>query len=196
VEVAEDGPAGVAKFLSWRPHLIWMDLKLPGMDGLEAARHIRAMEGGRDVKIVALTAYAFSEQREEALAAGMDDFVRKPFQPETIFECLARHLSVRYLYVEGAWPSDGEPLSTEALAQMPVELRQELIGAVISLEVEKVTQLIGRVSERDPDLGRALARAANRLAYTHILQALKSVQGIAPAQATVSGTSMAGQEPI
>ena len=56
------------------------------MDGLEAARRIRALEGGREVKIAAITASVFREERDQVMAAGMDDFVRKPFREEEIFD--------------------------------------------------------------------------------------------------------------
>lgn len=51
------------------------------MDGKEAVKRIRALNGGLDVKIVAVTASAFDSDRDELLAAGVDDFVRKPYQP-------------------------------------------------------------------------------------------------------------------
>jgi CheY-like chemotaxis protein len=93
VQVAEDGARGVEMFRSWLPHLIWMDLRLPVMDGMEAARKIRALDGGRHVKIIALTASAFAQQREEVLAAGLDDFLRKPYRRGEVFDCMARHPS-------------------------------------------------------------------------------------------------------
>ena len=87
-QVCNDGATGIEKFVTWRPHFIWMDWRLPGMDGLEVTRRIRELDGGRNVKIAILSAFAFNEYRDEALAAGVDDFVSKPFQAEKIFECL------------------------------------------------------------------------------------------------------------
>ncbi len=60
------------------------------------------MDGGRKLKIAILSAFAFAEYRNEALAAGVDDFVTKPFQPKDILDCLARHLGVRYRFQETA----------------------------------------------------------------------------------------------
>jgi signal transduction histidine kinase/ActR/RegA family two-component response regulator len=105
VRAAETGESGVDVFQSWRPHLIWMDRRLPLMDGLEATRSIRALDGGRDVKIVGVSASVFASEREEMLAAGLDDFVRKPYLPNEIFDCMARHLNVSYHW------SDAAPLS-------------------------------------------------------------------------------------
>ncbi len=96
--MTEDGASCVELFKEWRPHLIWMDVRMKGMDGLEATRRIRTLEGGREVKIVALTASAFKKERDDIMASGMDDFIRKPYRPEEIFDCLTRHLGVRFVY--------------------------------------------------------------------------------------------------
>jgi signal transduction histidine kinase/DNA-binding response OmpR family regulator len=69
--------------------LVLMDLHLPGMDGLEATRRIRALEGAGSVPIIALTANASNEDREACLAAGMDAFVVKPFDRETLEQAIA-----------------------------------------------------------------------------------------------------------
>src|SRR5204862_6420750 len=90
VRVAEDGAQAVEAFSAWRPHFIWMDLRLPVIGGLEAARRIRELDGGREVKIVAATASAFSSQREEVLAEGFDNFFRKPYRREEIIDYMAQ----------------------------------------------------------------------------------------------------------
>ncbi|MFA6922082.1 MAG: PAS domain-containing protein, partial [Gallionella sp.] len=98
--IAENGEQALALFQSWQPHLIWMDRRMPVMDGIEATRRIRGLSGGSDVKIVAVTASAFTEQRDEMLAAGMDDFVRKPYRFNEIYECLSKQLGVHYTYAD------------------------------------------------------------------------------------------------
>ena len=149
------------------------------MDGVEAMRHIRALDGGREVKIAAVSASVFAGQQGEVLAAGLDDFVRKPYRPGDIFDCLARHLGVRYRYLEARPASREEPaaaLPREAFATLPAELRAELRDALIALRVERIEEMIVRVRERDSALGAALARCADRLAYTAIFQALEGGQ--------------------
>src|SRR4029079_16727870 len=81
-----DGGQAIETFSTWRPQFIWMDLRLPVLGGLEAARQIRELEGGREVKIAALTASVFDSQREEVITSGFDDFVRKPYRSREIFE--------------------------------------------------------------------------------------------------------------
>jgi signal transduction histidine kinase/CheY-like chemotaxis protein len=176
VRVAEDGAQGVEMFRSWQPHLIWMDLRLPVKGGLEVTREIRAMDGGREVKIVALTASAFARQRDEVLAAGMDDFLRKPYRPGEIFDCMARHLGVRYLFREASRVFAPDPVAAlrpEALAMLPERLREELAQALVRLDPGPIAEVIGRISEQDAQLGAALANCADRLAYTEILNALE-----------------------
>ena len=127
--MAEDGKEAIAVFEDWRPHLIWMDMRMPVMDGYEATRRIRALPGGDAVKIAAVTASVFEEQREEILASGCDDLVRKPFREHKIFEAMARLLDVEYIYEQaGEAPARAEEIDLTAgmLADLPSDLRQAL----------------------------------------------------------------------
>jgi hypothetical protein len=136
----------------------------------------------------------FAGQQGEVLAAGLDDFVRKPYRPGDIFDCLARHLGVRYRRLEGRPASREEPaaaLPREAIATLPTELRAELRDALVALRVDRIEEMIVRVRERDPALGAALARCADRLAYTAIFQALESN---APAESRLQPGLAAPQE--
>ena len=173
VRMATDGAQGVEIFREWRPQFIWMDLRMPVMDGFEAVRQIRGMEGGREVKIAAVTASVFAGERSDVLAVGFDDFIRKPYRPEAIFDCMMRQLGVRYRRAEVLPATPGE-LRREDLAALPEELRRELANAVISLDRELIAGVIQRVSERDAGLGVVLTQHADRLAYTAMLNAVES----------------------
>ncbi len=180
VKVAQDGCAGVEIFEQWKPHFVWMDRRMPVMDGVEATRRIRSMPGGREVKIAMLTASVFEELRAEVLAAGTDDFVRKPYRSQEIFDCMGRHLDVRYVH-ESPGPA-GSPevigaLDLGALGRLPEQLRQELMDALILLDVTDVFQLIQRASEQDAGLGKTLGDYASRFDYTPILEALRTFAG-------------------
>jgi signal transduction histidine kinase/DNA-binding response OmpR family regulator len=175
VRVAENGAQGVQQFREWRPQFIWMDLRMPVMDGIEATRRIRACEGGREVKIAAVTASGYASRRSEILAGGMDDYVRKPYRPAEIFECMARHLGVRYVVSEGsARPDNGRAgeLTAEDLAALPDELRTELRDALITLNPAPISTAIERISRENRALGLILARYANGYSYSRIFDAL------------------------
>jgi CheY-like chemotaxis protein len=98
VQEATNGQEAIALWQDWHPHLIWMDMRMPVMDGYEATREIKARSGDRSPVILALTANAFEEERLVALAIGCDDFIRKPCQEEVILEKMAEYLGVRYIY--------------------------------------------------------------------------------------------------
>lgn len=98
VRGVQNGKECIEQWEMWRPHLIWMDLRMPEMNGYEATQHIKRTENGNQTVVIALTASAFEEERTRILAAGCDDFVRKPFRVSDIFEHMAKHLGVRYEY--------------------------------------------------------------------------------------------------
>jgi PAS domain S-box-containing protein len=89
VDTADDGSEALRKAEAVQYDLILMDLQMPVMDGLEATRRIRALEKGRDIPVVALTANAFVEDRIRCEKAGMDDYLAKPVDPEKFYATLA-----------------------------------------------------------------------------------------------------------
>ena len=100
VREARDGAEAVELFKQWHPHFIWMDMRMPVMDGYEATANIRNQPGGKEVKIVALTASALKDQNDRIAEAGCDEVLYKPFQPHEIFASMRKHLGVRYRFTE------------------------------------------------------------------------------------------------
>lgn len=175
VRISNNGASGVETFQSWRPHFIWMDWRMPVMDGLAAVRRIRLLEGGRAVKIAVLSASVSQEDRDQVLAAGADDFVTKPFRFEQFYDCLEKHLGVRFVPV-GASPPPAiaavADLDHDALAALPATLRSGLAEALVSLNPRRIAEAINQVTMLNPVLGRALEHHAGRLQYTFILRVL------------------------
>ena len=87
-DAADDGPGGVDAALTGRPHVALIDLGLPGLDGYEVARRIRASLG-TDIRLVALTGYGEPEDRDRATAAGFDLHLVKPVHPDKLAQALA-----------------------------------------------------------------------------------------------------------
>jgi PAS domain S-box-containing protein len=175
---AANGQEAVALFEQWHPDLIWMDIRMPVMDGLEAVRRIRATKAGADTKIVALTAHALEEEREPIMAAGCDDLVRKPFREQELFEALARHLRLKFIYEtaprqESTPEVPGLTLNPEQLDALPAQLLQELRQAVVELDTARTHALIEQVAERDASLGRALNTLATQFDYERLLKLLE-----------------------
>jgi CheY-like chemotaxis protein len=80
VVIAVDGEEGLAKAESEAPNLILMDMSLPGIDGWEATRRLKASAQTQNIPIIALTAHAMTDDRDKALAAGCNDFDTKPVE--------------------------------------------------------------------------------------------------------------------
>jgi CheY-like chemotaxis protein len=95
VEVAADAEAALASVREFAPELILVDLQLPGMDGLELTRRLKADAATRSIPVLAVTAYAMKGDRDKALAAGCDDYITKPIDTRTLPDTIARHLERR-----------------------------------------------------------------------------------------------------
>ncbi|OAI13499.1 MULTISPECIES: ATP-binding protein [Methylomonas] len=177
VKIAGNGAQCLELFQSWQPDLIWMDRRMPVMDGIETTQRLRQLPDGQTVKIVAVTASAFKEQQQEMLNAGMDDFVRKPYRFEEIYDCLARQLDIKFMYHESAAEEQPEPvvLTAMMLKVLPAELCNDLREALVSLDIERISAIIQQIGEIDPKLGLALSRLANVFDYPSILSALNGL---------------------
>jgi CheY-like chemotaxis protein len=163
-----------------------MDVRLPVLSGVEAAKRIRAMDGGRTVKIAAVTASAFDTARDEVVAAGFDDFLRKPFRHREIFDCMARHLGLTYVYAAEQEAETPVPATLRAadLAALPETLRADLGDALVSLDHQRITQVVVRVSEHNQLVGSALQSLVENLTYSPILTALRGSASSVRAGAT------------
>ncbi|MET0091040.1 MAG: ATP-binding protein [Candidatus Thiodiazotropha sp.] len=175
--IAENGADCVEQFDAWHPHLIWMDRRMPIMDGLEATREIRGRPGGDAVKIVMVTASAFKEEELEMSNSGVDDYVRKPFRFSDIHSCLTKQLGVRFQYRYDHSDRDAKrgAQSLQALSRLDKTLRRDLEEALHSLDQVSIRATVERIAHQDAALGRELRHRVDNFAYPSILEALISV---------------------
>ncbi len=183
VRGADNGEAAIAQWHDWQPHLIWMDMRMPIMDGYEATRRIKNEATQPTPVIIALTASAFEEQRASVLNAGCDDFVRKPFPAEVIFAKLAEHLGVQYRYepdpAAATRPLDtaAQPLvlTAAALQAMPTDWIQQLYEAAIQLNPSQMDGLIDQIPAEQAPLAKALADKVEGFDFEPIMTIAQAV---------------------
>jgi len=175
--VAADGEAAVAAFQAWHPEFIWMDMRMPVMDGYDATRRIRALPGGREVRIVALTASAFREDRAAILAAGCDEVLTKPLDETQLFTTMERLLGVRFRYAQVASEAPGEALTAADLAGLPEVLRARLRQAAEALDMEAVARTIDLVRQQHGHLAGELEGLARAYRYDRIVSLCEDHRG-------------------
>ena len=179
VQEAVDGQQAVDVFHRWRPDFIWMDIRMPVMDGLKATRRIKKTEAGKATVIAALTAHALMEEREQILAAGCDDFVRKPFQEYEIFSVMGKHLGLRYVYEESrekAVPIEPEvEIDPEQLAALPADLLSRLHDAAVELDRDRILALIEQIKTMDAHTAKVLETAVKKFALGPLVDLLKKI---------------------
>jgi CheY-like chemotaxis protein len=175
---ATNGREAISIWKLWQPDLIWMDMRMPLMDGYRATKYIKSQENGTKTKIIALTALAFEEQREKIFNAGCDDFLSKPFREERIFEMMAQHLGVKYVYesdklavVSGA--TFGKSRLGKDLSYLSPEWLNELHQAAIAVDGEKIEQLIEDLAPRHDLLARSLLDITRRYDFDTIIELTK-----------------------
>lgn len=178
LQEAKNGEEAVNINESWKPHLIWMDMRMPIMSGLDASRAIKASTNGKDVKIIAITAHALEEERLEILNAGCDDFIRKPYRDSEIFDALHRYLGVHFIYADKPHSFDARDSSEEYesyLFNLPIQIQKELLLALELLDENASLAVIDKISDIDAKLAQTLRRMVKNMQYKKLLTALEKI---------------------
>lgn len=177
---ATNGQEAIEIWSTWEPHLIWMDMRMPIMDGYEAAKRIKSTTKGQATAIIAITASVLEEQRAVVLSSGCDDFVRKPFQEGIIFEVMAKHLGISYIYEERNSPSQvlSSPIETlnlsEFMTAMPKEWVMQLHAAALDADSELVNQMIDEIADIDASAIQILRNWVSNFEFEKILDLAES----------------------
>jgi CheY-like chemotaxis protein len=172
IRLATNGAEAVREFEQWQPCLILMDFRMPVMDGHEAIRQIRAMPGGKEPKIIAVTASAMDENRQELMEIGADDFIGKPFREMELFEKIHAHVGVQYVYADHPKPAAEEELAEltpESLSGWPQGVIDPMRQAVITADLDQLLAKIQEVEARNLPVAQGLRRLAEGFQYQKLL---------------------------
>ncbi len=188
LQEATNGQEAVEIWRAWQPHLIWMDMRMPVMDGYEATRRIKATGQGKETKVLALTASSFDDERAVVLEAGCDDFMTRPFRENEILVMMGRHLGVEYVYAEKEETAvsplaPDNLLPPEALAALPTALLTRLEAAAVRADMASLDALIEEVKEVDTAIAQHVRTLAHQFEYPQIsslVQAVRKLDDIDP----------------
>ncbi|MBW4694773.1 MAG: PAS domain S-box protein [Lyngbya sp. HA4199-MV5] len=190
VRQACNGEEAIALTAQWHPHLVWMDIRMPKVDGYEATQTIRSTPEGQSIAIIALTAQASCTDRTTALAAGCNDYLSKPFKEDELFTKMAEHLGLLYVYEEqpesNAVPADSsltsmtsagraQPLvlTPDDLKVMPADWLAALQQAAQHCDDDEASHLIKQIPQAYSTLSTGLDRLVHNFQFKQIVQLIQ-----------------------
>lgn len=175
--LAANGEEAVQLWTEWRPHFIWMDMRMPQMDGYEATRRIRAAEAEQGLPqtiIVALTATTFQESKPAILAAGCNDVLHKPFQEKALLALVEKYLRVNLHF--NAEPPSASQLPASSLLQpshlsvMPSLWIEALQQAVVRCCDSQALELVQQIPQEHETLIEGLQQLIYVFQFDRILE--------------------------
>ena len=175
---AVNGKDAVAKFEQWNPDLILMDLRMPIMDGYEAARLIKSTAKGAKIPIIALTASAFEEEQQKTNQSGLQGYIRKPFRENELFGVIGDVLGIKYLYEDPTTSAqtiylyDNEAIVKD-IVKLPQSLLLQLQNALAIADLNQLIRLINSINQDNPDLAQYLVTLAKNYDYDQLQKTLK-----------------------
>lgn len=177
-KTAEDGAQAIKLATSWKPHIIFMDLRMPGMSGYEASMQILSTPATKHIPIVAVTASILGTEQNKVLESGMTGFIRKPYKSEELFAVIEEKLGPKFVYGETRKPQKAasarnQTLTAESLRVLPEELIAEMEKATINADLDQLTDLIQNAESYSTPLAEKLLEMANNYQYESLLTLFK-----------------------
>ncbi|MDJ0836023.1 MAG: two-component regulator propeller domain-containing protein [Acidobacteriota bacterium] len=180
VREAADGLEALDIIGQWQPDLVFLDKRMPVMDGVETAERIRRNFPDNGPAVIALTAGAFAEDREALLAAGCNDFMSKPFREEVLFRKIKGQLGLEYIYegedIEGNGAGGRSELSAELLMGLPSRILEALKNATVLGDMDELADVVAAVAELDTELAGILSEKVENFDYEPILTCLNELE--------------------
>ena len=166
VREATDGQDGITIWKKWHPHLIWMDMRMPVMDGYEATRQIKADPQGAETIIIALTAAAFMDDRKAVFEAGCDDHLAKPYRDHELFQMMETHLGIQFIYKDS---QQDTIIQTALLSKLPQDLTEQLKQTALIADKENMEDIIKEIAIYEPVMAKQLGKWASIFRFDKIL---------------------------
>jgi PAS domain S-box-containing protein len=153
VIMASSGSEALQRIAQEIPDIVFMDVRMPVMDGLTAVRQLRERWPAEGIVCVAITASGLLRQRSFYRNAGFDDFIGKPFLFEKVCDCMVRHLHVEFVHEpDTGVPAGARPCAGESYAiLLPGRIRERLLAAASINALTEIETLIGELKELGPD---------------------------------------------
>lgn len=173
MQEASHGQEAITIWDEWEPHLIFMDMRMPVMDGYDATKHIKSTTKGNATAIIALTASVLEEEKAIVLSSGCDDFIRKPFSQHIIFDKLAKHLGVKYIYGENQDKNleviPEESLTPDSLRFMEQQWINRFYEAALEANAHDVIELIKEIPQTESFLIKSLTKMAKKFDFEKLV---------------------------
>ena len=173
---ATNGQEAIEIWDIWEPHLIWMDMRMPVMDGYETTQYIKGTIKGQATAIIALTASVLEEERAVILSAGCDAFMRKPFREADIFDAMHKHIGVRYIYEDPGQANlsvikqrDREMTAAD-FVKLPESLVADLKLAILNADMDLIESAIEQIQLKDTVTAGAIANCIENFEYHKVLK--------------------------
>ncbi|MGL5511010.1 MAG: ATP-binding response regulator [Microcoleaceae cyanobacterium] len=174
VKEAENGEETIKIWQAWQPQLIYMDMRIPVMDGYNATQQIKSILGGENTIIIALTASAFQEKRGMILLIGCDDLICKPFSEELILDKTSQYLGMKCIYEEVTnqilSATSLPELNPESLQIMPDNWIEKLHQAATQLDDKLILTLIEEIPPHSQLLSQGLIHLVKQVRYDVIVR--------------------------
>ncbi|MCX6281453.1 MAG: response regulator [Bacteroidetes bacterium] len=174
MQSASNGMEAIEKFKSFKPDLIMMDMFMPELDGFEAIKAIRRLPGGKETKIIAVTASVFEEDKHHILESGADEFIKKPFREHEIFDKISERLGIRFIYSESSSADNKEEtedhLNREMLEFISPELQSQIREAIINGDIQLLEDKILILMDADQGVAEKLLSMVKAFRFDRLNQ--------------------------
>jgi signal transduction histidine kinase/CheY-like chemotaxis protein len=182
---ASNGREAIDQVEALEPDLILMDIRMPVMDGYEAIRHIKMMDRGRDIPIIALTAGEYNDEIQKLASAGIQGFITKPFRESDLFGTISTVLGVTYTYSDRSdagnrrYGDTDQELIMREMCNFPGSLVRQMQEAVAVADLDLLIGLVSSAATWQPNAAAFITRLAGRYDYD-ALKVLFNDPGLEP----------------